>query len=317
MKPIIYNGDHLLDENNMDFSIPVEIHVCRFLKNTHPQHLIRQLINVYNKDCLLNISGYRFKENTFKIFIDSCEPLVCRMKEIEEDIIKASNFYNLILSSNTNILNSIPNSKLFLYGTTWLNKTNNDKTYLGEVDESFNGFNIIKENTLSFLRTNKSKEEMGMIPGYNLREKIWNEKDNINFSVKFYYSNSRLEYKPVIEYDGPLPNSNKMNLFNSKFSVIIENSSETNYFSEKLIDCLLTKTIPIYWGCPNISSYFDTDGMILIEDEKDFIKKINEIDLVSFYDKKIQHIENNFNIAKKYAKNYGKRVQAAIEEILP
>ena len=50
-----------------------------------------------------------------------------------------------------------------------------------------------------------------------------------------------------------------------QFSVVVENTKETNYFSEKLVDCLLMKTIPIYWGCPNISVWFDTTGWICIQ----------------------------------------------------
>ena len=50
-----------------------------------------------------------------------------------------------------------------------------------------------------------------------------------------------------------------------QFSIIVENTKESNYFSEKLIDCLLMKTIPIYWGCPTVSKWFDTTGWICIE----------------------------------------------------
>jgi hypothetical protein len=42
----------------------------------------------------------------------------------------------------------------------------------------------------------------------------------------------------------------------------VESSSETEIFTERLIDCLVTKTIPIYWGCPNISDFFDTSYWI-------------------------------------------------------
>jgi len=49
------------------------------------------------------------------------------------------------------------------------------------------------------------------------------------------------------------------------FSFAIENSSLKYYFTEKLIDCFITGTVPIYWGCPEIEKFFNTDGMILIE----------------------------------------------------
>lgn len=46
------------------------------------------------------------------------------------------------------------------------------------------------------------------------------------------------------------------------FSVVIENCREDCYFTEKIIDCFRTKTVPIYWGCPTISDYFNNDGIL-------------------------------------------------------
>ena len=50
------------------------------------------------------------------------------------------------------------------------------------------------------------------------------------------------------------------------FSVAMENVRENYYFTEKLIDCFLTETIPIYWGCPKIGEIFDVRGMFTFED---------------------------------------------------
>jgi len=52
-------------------------------------------------------------------------------------------------------------------------------------------------------------------------------------------------------------------LLNYRFSVIIENVQELDYFTEKLLDCLLCGTMPIYWGAPNIGDYFETSGMLI------------------------------------------------------
>jgi len=43
---------------------------------------------------------------------------------------------------------------------------------------------------------------------------------------------------------------------NYKFSIVIENTSEPEYFSEKIIIPLLCGCIPIYLGCTNIDNYF-------------------------------------------------------------
>ncbi|MES2779621.1 MAG: glycosyltransferase family 10 [Bacteroidota bacterium] len=50
-----------------------------------------------------------------------------------------------------------------------------------------------------------------------------------------------------------------------KYSIVIENSSIEDYFTEKLIDCYLCNTMPIYFGCPNIAKYFNPKSMILID----------------------------------------------------
>ena len=46
------------------------------------------------------------------------------------------------------------------------------------------------------------------------------------------------------------------------FSIAMENASRDFYFTEKVIDCFLTDTVPIYWGCPGISRYFDPRGIL-------------------------------------------------------
>ena len=62
-----------------------------------------------------------------------------------------------------------------------------------------------------------------------------------------------------------------------RFSVVIENSQSTGYFTEKLIDAVLCRSIPIYWGDPEISQYFDTRGMIICNSLGDFIEALNSI----------------------------------------
>jgi len=56
------------------------------------------------------------------------------------------------------------------------------------------------------------------------------------------------------------------------FSVCMENTRENWYVTEKLIDCLLTQTVPIYWGCPDVSRYFDPRGILSFETLEDLAK---------------------------------------------
>ena len=46
------------------------------------------------------------------------------------------------------------------------------------------------------------------------------------------------------------------------FSIAIENAATEGYWTEKLLDCFATGTVPIYWGAPDIRRYFDDRGII-------------------------------------------------------
>jgi hypothetical protein len=50
-----------------------------------------------------------------------------------------------------------------------------------------------------------------------------------------------------------------------RYSIAIENSQVPHYWTEKIADCFLAGTVPIYWGCPNIEDYFPSDAMIRLE----------------------------------------------------
>jgi hypothetical protein len=94
----------------------------------------------------------------------------------------------------------------------------------------------------------------------------------------------------------------KLELFkNSQFSLVIENSMQENYFTEKLCDCLITKTIPVYCGCPNISDFFDTTGWIIINNYSfdELLMKLNTL-TEDYYMKHMDIVEKNLNTVKKY-----------------
>lgn len=64
-----------------------------------------------------------------------------------------------------------------------------------------------------------------------------------------------------------------------KYSIAIENTSTDDYFTEKISDCFLSYTIPIYHGCKNISRYFPENSFFQIDisDHKKAVRQIREI----------------------------------------
>lgn len=72
------------------------------------------------------------------------------------------------------------------------------------------------------------------------------------------------------------------------FSVCVENDTFDTYFTEKILDCFATGTIPIYKGTRNISKYFNINGILFLDD-------INIDDITEdLYFSKIEYVKENF-----------------------
>lgn len=64
-----------------------------------------------------------------------------------------------------------------------------------------------------------------------------------------------------------------------KYHIAIENSCSNYYWTEKLSDCYLAETYPIYYGCKNIHDYFPQKALCNI-DIHDIDKSIKAIDRI-------------------------------------
>ena len=84
-----------------------------------------------------------------------------------------------------------------------------------------------------------------------------------------------------------------------RFSIVIENCKEDYYFTEKLIDCFLSGTIPIYYGCPSIGTFFNDQGILSFTTWEECMAIMKNIS-VSMYQEKLPFIHENFEKAKKY-----------------
>tara|TARA_B110000211_G_C14004081_1_gene519938 strand:- start:208 stop:1215 length:1008 start_codon:yes stop_codon:yes gene_type:complete len=90
-----------------------------------------------------------------------------------------------------------------------------------------------------------------------------------------------------------------------KYHLVLENSLLDDYWSEKLADAFLGFSLPIYYGCPNISDYFSQKSLFKIDiDQIDkSIDSIQEILESNLYDERLESIRlsrhkvlNDYNI---------------------
>lgn len=99
---------------------------------------------------------------------------------------------------------------------------------------------------------------------------------------------------------GYKPLDNKIDgLRDYRYHFCIENINRDYWFTEKLIDCFVTGTIPLYWGCKSIGDFFNIDGMLCfdkIEQLPEILTKCTE----ELYESKLDAMKENYQLAQKY-----------------
>lgn len=78
------------------------------------------------------------------------------------------------------------------------------------------------------------------------------------------------------------------------FSITMENATYPNMVSEKITDCFVTGTVPIFHGIKNIGDFFNKNGIIVLDENF-------KIENLSFelYNKMKPYIIENYEIATK------------------
>jgi len=148
-----------------------------------------------------------------------------------------------------------------------------------------------KTKLCSFITSKKQ-----FIPGHSFRVEILNHLQNHFTDKVSCYGEG---HNPLPKEDGKL-----LGLKPYAFSIAMENHQSEYYFSEKLLDVILTGCVPIYWGCKNIPKYFNPEGFIFFNSKKELIDIVNNLSMEDYYSKK-EAIEENFHTCQnKYIDNF-------------
>jgi hypothetical protein len=83
------------------------------------------------------------------------------------------------------------------------------------------------------------------------------------------------------------------------FNIAIENYEDDYYFTEKLLNCFATGTIPIYFGARQISDFFNPAGIIAFRTLKELRTILKNIDMVE-YERRKEAIQDNFVRVQKF-----------------
>lgn len=119
--------------------------------------------------------------------------------------------------------------------------------------------------------------------GHKFRNKMAHFLKNSGFPIDFYGRN-------VNPFD-----KKETALADYCFSVVIENSKYPHYYTEKIMDCFATGTIPIYHGSPEIHKEFNMDGIILFDESFNFGSLSKDL-----YLSKLDAVKDNFEREKTH-----------------
>jgi hypothetical protein len=216
---------------------------------------------------------------------------------IHDWALQNAHLFSMVLTWGQDILDKCPNAVFFPFGISWL-----DKEYVDNVDK------LDKKFEVSFLCGGKQR-----IEGHHLRHRLHKREDEITIPKQWYYTLPDYDYGDghhiVTDING------KKRLWDSMFSICVENSSNRGYHTEKIIDAFLSKTVPIYWGCPNLEELgYDVNGFIYCNDENEIIEVTNKLTPEDYFNRK-DAINHNYELAKYYADLFG-RFKDAISEIV-
>lgn len=145
-----------------------------------------------------------------------------------------------------------------------------------------------KHERVSFIRGNKHFD----VQGHHLRWELWNRQDEINLPMDFHGQTSPpYASNPAEEVQWF---SQRSSVFgDSMFHIAIENTSTVNYFTEKIIDCFLFRTVPIYFGHLSINNFFNPRGIITFNTVDELIGICNSLTREDFLERQSAIYDNH------------------------
>lgn len=201
------------------------------------------------------------------------------------------NQFNTIFSchnnlNHSNVIHTHPSLPWFV-GLNFDFKTKTwDKLNKKKYDDFVNDSIEVKSKLISIITSNKT-----FTPGHKSRINFLNQiKNEFSEQIDIFgsgFSNVQDKFDGLAKY---------------KYSLVIENSSFPNYWTEKLADCFLTETYPIYYGCPNIHDYFPEGSMSIIDIEniEESISIIKNLIASNQYENSLDSIRKSKDLILNY-----------------
>ena len=236
--------------------------------------------------------GFDFSDTSWFRVLHQCEP--SSVLNVIDKIIANHKFYDLILAFDERVLRECPNATFLTESAcSWLPRKWGASDPMGNmryengvyhknpvVMEYVGCDTLAKKFEVSFLTSSK-----GALQGHKLRQEIYEKLPAQVGSIPTWKHRSP-----------PIVNDKRTILEPYMFSIVPENSRAYGYYTEKIVDCFIAKTIPLYWGCTDIAKHFNIDGILQFDNYESLINTLQRL-TPEFYTSRKKAIDENFETA--------------------
>ena len=174
---------------------------------------------------------------------------------------------------------------------------NNNHNISNYVLEDFNDKYPTKKFEVSFLCGAKR-----LVEGHKFRQEIYKIEDKITIPKKWFYTLKDFDVENFNKGGIGRPDDiwvqKQICYQESMFHIGVENVKYNNWCTEKICDAFATKTVPIYWGCPNLAKFgYDENGIIRFNTKEELLDILNNLTPEKYYEM-LPSIEHNYTLVK-------------------
>lgn len=281
-QPEIYNKNgekmhsfYMQDDMSPDYP-------CSFVYGAMPKYIHWDRYNYcldtqfYSHHCILDLKPYQPKKR-FAYFIES-ETIATDSYHLFDKHEVLSSQFTAIFTHSQQHLEKYPNAKFCVGGGVWY------------------GNSIYAGGTLDPLAFENKQKNISIVSSHKAFCPLHNYRIQLAKSLK-----SQGKADAMGTFDGGEKIKIAQSLIDYRYSIVIENNITPYYFTEKIMNCFASMTVPIYIGATAIDKFFNMDGIIYIkESQLEDVEKIISMCSEQDYIQRLPAIIDNYNRVQKY-----------------
>ena len=278
-KPDIYNKDG----GKMDIFFIRDMHCAHEPYMTCSKYFLWDRFNIgldthfYTHQAMLETMGNPTYRYGWLFEAESIVPEDYKIFDIHKGLEKD---FDAIFTYDEKILNKIDNAKFYpCCATIWYGKE------VGCAIKISHKTYEAKSKNVSIIASNKTSSEY-----HKIRHAFANKVKQLG-NVDTY---GRFDGSAYLKFKAD-------SLQKYRYQIVVENGIYPYYFTEKIMDCFASHTVPIYLGATKIDDFFNSDGIIKITAKDiDNIEEILKQCTGKNYEQRLPAIIDNYNCALKY-----------------